>query len=545
MPYTPWDEETNNGWIPKLDYPNRPLSGPVSWPPQAPTVPMTPPFFPGPMAGPVAAPSAPPPMAGPAPLSGLDKLAGLTANAPLRSDPQYQPSKTRQILGTIAGAGLGAAAGYVNAAGRTKVPQIGAEVADTIVNSKYNQAERDFQDQMKAATGQATVEQAKAASTQKAAESAAKIAAANAKANRQVEPKLPTTFEAELVAQLHDPKISQEDKAAITAKLEGIKNKTADDITVTPEMASKYAQYGWTAGMKIDPNRVTQLIGLEEMAGRAKEAAELRKTVTDQSDARMREIAAENRASREAINAQNVANSRENAAANRATQLAIAGMRQGTGSGLSSDAEGVKSGNINYWGLGQKERAAVRRALGPSFVEPVKTTSGQVDKNSAGESALGGIGDLQRYIDENKANIGPFVGRAAIIPGTKAHEIRARMDLQKQRIGKFLEGGVLRKEDEEKYKKIIGQVTDVPEQAIKQLDFVAEELTRDLAAAKAQRQQSGRVPQTAPATASTKPAAPNASPTSLTVDQAKEYLKRAGGDKEKARKLASADGHTF
>lgn len=59
--------------------------------------------------------------------------------------------------------------------------------------------------------------------------------------------------------------------------------KTAEWPTVTPEMEKEYGKFGFKAGQKVDPARITQLVGFEEANGRAKEANELKKTLAEQA----------------------------------------------------------------------------------------------------------------------------------------------------------------------------------------------------------------------------------------------------------------------
>ena len=59
--------------------------------------------------------------------------------------------------------------------------------------------------------------------------------------------------------------------------------------------------------------------------------------------------------------------------------------------------------------------------------------------------------------------VGPIAGLRKYNPwDVEARSLQAKVDATKQLVGRFLEGGVLRKEDEEKYKKILAQMTDDP-----------------------------------------------------------------------------------
>lgn len=160
MPNRPlWDE--NDQWLPPNDMMDVPMPyGAPSAPPGF----RTPPFV-----APSQAPT-------PAPRPAFDALAASVGQQPLRSDPALQPSKTRRILGGLAGAALGAGAGFVNASGRARVdPSGGAALSDSIVNAKFNKANRDFTDKQGVLKAQADIEQARLNDARKQAESTARI----------------------------------------------------------------------------------------------------------------------------------------------------------------------------------------------------------------------------------------------------------------------------------------------------------------------------------------------------------------------------------
>lgn len=72
--------------------------------------------------------------------------------------------------------------------------------------------------------------------------------------------------------------------------------------------------------------------------------------------------------------------------------------------------------------------------------------------------------DIEKLIDENPGAFGPVVGRARSLNpyDTTAISIDADMRAASQQFGRFMEGGVLRKEDEEKYRKMFPQRSDTP-----------------------------------------------------------------------------------
>lgn len=81
------------------------------------------------------------------------------------------------------------------------------------------------------------------------------------------------------------------------------------------------------------------------------------------------------------------------------------------------------------------------------------------------QDALDALNDLAQKVKDNVRYIGPLSGWQKINPWSKARQIQADIDRIRQTVGKALEGGVLRKEDEEKYKKILATITDTPETA--------------------------------------------------------------------------------
>lgn len=81
--------------------------------------------------------------------------------------------------------------------------------------------------------------------------------------------------------------------------------------------------------------------------------------------------------------------------------------------------------------------------------------------------------DVEKTIELNPGDFGPVSGMAAAFPyATKARTIDAQLRASSQRFGRYMEGGVLRKEDEEKYRKMMPQLTDTPEVARNKLQIV-------------------------------------------------------------------------
>lgn len=83
-----------------------------------------------------------------------------------------------------------------------------------------------------------------------------------------------------------------------------------------------------------------------------------------------------------------------------------------------------------------------------------------ISKITDTEKAIADLEGLKLSIDNSKDYVGPISGFAALNPWSPAKQVQADIDRVRQTVGKALEGGVLRKEDEEKYKKILPTVND-------------------------------------------------------------------------------------
>jgi hypothetical protein len=74
---------------------------------------------------------------------------------------------------------------------------------------------------------------------------------------------------------------------------------------------------------------------------------------------------------------------------------------------------------------------------------------------------------LKEKIDTKPNLFGPVAGRIGSMNpyNTESQTMDADLRLAAQNVGKYMEGGVLRKEDEEKYRKMLPSMTDTPEVA--------------------------------------------------------------------------------
>lgn len=117
------------------------------------------------------------------------------------------------------------------------------------------------------------------------------------------------------------------------------------------------------------------------------------------------------------------------------------------------------------------------------------TAIGQIAQT---QSAISNLNDLKSEINSNIEYVGPISGLAALNPYSKAKQIQAEINRVKQVVGKALEGGVLRKEDEDKYKQILATITDTPETAIFKIDALISSIQRDIETYKSLQQSGGR-----------------------------------------------------
>ena len=108
------------------------------------------------------------------------------------------------------------------------------------------------------------------------------------------------------------------------------------------------------------------------------------------------------------------------------------------------------------------------------------------------QKALDDLNYLKTTIQGKEDLLGPITGFARLNPYSDARKLQADVDRVRQTVGKALEGGVLRKEDEEKYKKILATLNDTPETAMYKIEALISSITRDIENYKSLQQSSGR-----------------------------------------------------
>lgn len=135
-------------------------------------------------------------------------------------------------------------------------------------------------------------------------------------------------------------------------------------------------------------------------------------------------------------------------------------------------AMSILSGDISG-----SEAEAVLSLLGMGQETDKQASAGQMDA----QNAINMANRLSESIASSNLT-GPIKGLGTKYPyATESKDLQAQIDLARQVIGKFLEGGVLRKEDEEKYKQILPTMYDTQEVAQRKLQNLMTELQSRMA----------------------------------------------------------------
>jgi hypothetical protein len=119
-------------------------------------------------------------------------------------------------------------------------------------------------------------------------------------------------------------------------------------------------------------------------------------------------------------------------------------------------------------------------AMGQGAEGKKQLSPAEVRTMTEGASVSRMLPDIEKIINENPGSFGPFVGRVgeANPYAEKAQTLQAQIRAVSQAFGRFMEGGVLRKEDEEKYYKMFPQLRDKPNVAKNKLANVRDILSR-------------------------------------------------------------------
>jgi hypothetical protein len=128
-------------------------------------------------------------------------------------------------------------------------------------------------------------------------------------------------------------------------------------------------------------------------------------------------------------------------------------------------------------GLEREGMDLKRQALAVDMAKARQGTTRSFGNRILGEKAVNDYTELQGVVEmadnlegritQGAKLMGPVEGEKSRWPWAESHrKLQAEFDLVRQKIGKMVEGGVLRKEDEAKYLKILPAMTDVPTVAV-------------------------------------------------------------------------------
>ena len=166
----------------------------------------------------------------------------------------------------------------------------------------------------------------------------------------------------------------------------------------------------------------------------------------------------------------------------------------GTGSQPSETVQNyvklLSEGKISLANVPQSIRNQVVAASDGTISKPLSDTA--ISQIQQSQSAVSNLTALKGIVEKNLQFVGPIAGLARFNPFSQARQIQAEIDRVRQQVGKTLEGGVLRKEDEEKYKRILATLADTPQTALYKIDSLISSIQRDIELYKNLQQETGR-----------------------------------------------------
>lgn len=193
----------------------------------------------------------------------------------------------------------------------------------------------------------------------------------------------------------------------------------------------------------------------------------------------------------------------------------------------------------------QRAQATEKRAQEKANKPPEKDLpQGLVERVSDARSALQMVEDLKPLLAKNVEIGGPVWGQISTRNpwDNDTQAFQADLDLTKQIIGKYLEGGVLRKEDESKYAKILPQATDTVKVRMDKADKLSNKLKDKFNFDLDTFKRSGYNMDNFQDLFQKKPEGEEKK--KLTPEIARQYFAKAGKNKQKAMQLAQQDGYT-
>lgn len=132
---------------------------------------------------------------------------------------------------------------------------------------------------------------------------------------------------------------------------------------------------------------------------------------------------------------------------------------------------------------GGKQLAQIKSLLDmlPASPKNTKLSDTAIKTVNDYQSAINELGTLQNTLTQNQHATGPLSSILAINPyDTTRKSVQATIDTARQIVGKALEGGVLRKEDEDKYTKILPTINDTPAVAKAKITSIMQQLYQNL-----------------------------------------------------------------
>jgi hypothetical protein len=404
----------------------------------------------------------------------MNELARVNAQRPQYGDPVLKPKALDRVLGGIVGGALGAGTAYVNSGSRGRVMQDqSGEIGANFTNRRYNNAQRDWQDQATKAQTAAEIESKQIATQRDDSFNQARIAnqqaqqeAARARAKKLSQPEVPKPIDRNPEHDLVVPDGQGGFKVVMKGTPKPVKPSTPNTIQ----------------------ERINQIRGDQNLTPEQQEAA-VSLAVSDYNKlnpAKPITISKEDDNGNVRVFAVDPAD---------VAKAGAGGMNLGrvgktkTPPASSSSADGdaaLVDTVINNPALWDSLTPTVRTRLAPKLAQAGYTDFGkslsgaEVKGLSGSKSAIASLNDLREVLVKNEQYIGPIAGLQALNPWSDAKKAQADIDRTKQRVGKVLEGGVLRKEDEAKYKKILATLTDDPTTAVYKVDQMIQDMQRDM-----------------------------------------------------------------
>lgn len=141
---------------------------------------------------------------------------------------------------------------------------------------------------------------------------------------------------------------------------------------------------------------------------------------------------------------------------------------------LEKDQYEANQRNLPYNQRDEYKKLVAQNNLKNNGGRGQRLSSSEVRKVNEGNSIPNMLTDIEKTIMSNAGDFGPIEGtlRSWNPYDTRAKTTGAQMSAGAQAFGRYMEGGVLRKEDEEKYRKMFPQLSDTPEVARNKLAIV-------------------------------------------------------------------------